>query len=303
MAIPFRTRIAPTPSGYLHLGNAFNFLLTYLLARLHEGQVALRIDDGDATRTRPEYLEDIFSTLHWLGIEWDSGPTNVEDHHRTYSQGLRQDRYREALESLLSAGHGYACRCSRKQILALSPDGKYPGTCRAAMRSSYEVPFAVRTKLEPANAEVSIMDFKGGATPSNLIDTQGDFVIWRKDNLAAYQLVSTWEDEEAATTHIVRGKDLWDSTAAQLWLAQALGYQHLPGIKFLHHPLILSDSAEKLSKSAGATSLSKMREVGLTLNAVYHKFYQWLGITEAPPDSLHEMAQSDAFRKAMAYIA
>ena len=131
MKIQFKTRIAPTPSGLLHEGNGASFLLTYALARAYEGQILLRIDDLDAERMRIEYLDDIFRTLDWLGIEWDEGPTSVADFQQNWSQHHRLDLYQNALEELKNTeGVVYACNCSRKQINAASLNGLYPQTCR-----------------------------------------------------------------------------------------------------------------------------------------------------------------------------
>ncbi len=108
------TRIAPTPSGYLHAGNGAAFILAWKLAREAGGKILLRIDDLDAERVRPEYVEDIFETLHWLGVEWDEGPRNTDELQSTWSQHLRMARYQELVEQLREGGHLYACSCSRK---------------------------------------------------------------------------------------------------------------------------------------------------------------------------------------------
>src|SRR5690606_41399145 len=120
------TRIAPTPSGLLHLGNAWSFTLTWLAARAAGGHVWLRIDDLDAARAQDEYLEDIFASLRWLGLDWDSGPRDVADFKARYSQTLRLDRYRAAVETLKAGGHLYACTCTRSQLRGAGPI--YPGT-------------------------------------------------------------------------------------------------------------------------------------------------------------------------------
>jgi glutamyl-tRNA synthetase len=114
-----RTRIAPTPSGFLHAGNAVNFLITHELARAARGTLLLRIDDLDAERARPEYLDDIFRSLEWLGIDWDEGPTGPEDFLRNWSQRSRIERYSELLLGLRKGGHLYACECSRKAVPGL----------------------------------------------------------------------------------------------------------------------------------------------------------------------------------------
>ena len=124
------SRLAPTPSGYLHLGNAFSFILTWLLVRRLGGKLHLRIDDLDAPRLNQDCLEDIFIQLEWLGLDYDTGPHGPEDHLRHFSQSLRLEEYMSALEEIRESGLLYACSCSRKQYLSKSKNGQYPGTCR-----------------------------------------------------------------------------------------------------------------------------------------------------------------------------
>ena len=289
----WRTRIAPTPSGYLHHGNGFNFLLTYLLARLHSGWVYLRIDDGDATRSRDEFLEDIFFTLDWLGIEPDAGPGSVSDQQRTYSQQLRQGEYRLALDQLLEAGKAYACRCSRKDIKEHSRDGLYPGTCRPLMRRSFEEPFSIRACMGAEAESVSFSSLAGAEKRLNVRQVQGDMVLWRKDDLAAYHLASVCDDEKLKITHIVRGADLLDSTAAQAWLAQSLGLSHFSSARFMHHGLVIGGDGEKLSKSAGAIALKHRRAHESSPKQYYQEFLDWVGGPKWPVGNMEELL--DAF--------
>jgi len=124
------SRLAPTPSGYLHLGNAFSFILTWLLVRRLGGKLHLRIDDLDAPRLNQDCLEDIFLQLEWLGLDYDTGPQGPGDHIRHFSQSLRLEEYMSALEEIRESGMLYACSCSRKQYLPKSKNGQYPETCR-----------------------------------------------------------------------------------------------------------------------------------------------------------------------------
>jgi len=129
--IHWRSRLAPTPSGYLHLGNACNFLLTWLWIRHLGGELWLRIDDLDQARVRPEYIEDIFQQLDWLGLDTDQGPRSVGELQKTWTQQLRTERYLSALTTLKNTGALYRCICSRRQWQALvGEEGHYPGTCR-----------------------------------------------------------------------------------------------------------------------------------------------------------------------------
>ena len=130
MNSPVISRLAPTPSGYLHLGNAFNFLLTCLLVDFMDGHLHLRIDDLDEPRVMQSSVEDIFVQLEWLGIKYDSGPSGPDELFSSFSQRLRMELYHESLELLRKSGHLFACECSRSEIRQISSNGNYPGTCR-----------------------------------------------------------------------------------------------------------------------------------------------------------------------------
>jgi glutamyl/glutaminyl-tRNA synthetase len=252
-----RTRIAPTPSGFLHPGNAWSFLITWLLARSRRGSIHLRIDDLDTARFRDEYLEDIFASLEWLGLDWDTGPRSLADIKASHSQHLRLDRYRAALKALSGASDAegpllYACSCSREKVrrdsLAAGRPGIYPGTCRHAWLPMHQSGLAadgapaaeaypVRLRV-PSNAEVIIESAVSGP-PARLKlapgRDMGDFVVWQRNGDPAYQLASLVDDEEYGIDLVVRGKDLLPSTGAQAWLAGLLGYAGFPRAAFLHH--------------------------------------------------------------------
>jgi glutamyl/glutaminyl-tRNA synthetase len=136
--ICLKTRLAPTPSGFLHLGNGASFVATWALARAYEGHILLRIDDLDAERMRTEYLNDVFQTLDWLGLDWDEGPFSTDDFTKNWSQHLRLDAYEKALQDLQKTGDLYVCNCSRKDIRERSTNGLYPNTCRPNRLNSTE---------------------------------------------------------------------------------------------------------------------------------------------------------------------
>ncbi len=277
-----RSRLAPTPSGYLHLGNAINFIRTWLLVRQEGGVLKLRIDDLDADRCRPEYIEDIFRQLEWLGLDWDEGPAGPEDFARHHSQRLRLERYRRLRRELEAAGRTYACACSRREIQQVSRDGLYPGTCRqraVASAGSY----AVRLRVE-AGTIVAI-----GAETLALDREMGDFVIWRRDDLPAYQLASLADDLDDRITLIVRGEDLRASTAAQLHLAACLGRVSFSRIRFRHHPLLPGSDGRKLSKSDGALSLATLRERGEKPTLAYRETARQLGFSPEGIGSLADL--------------
>ncbi|MGV1098007.1 glutamate--tRNA ligase family protein [Thiovibrio sp. JS02] len=266
-----RSRIAPTPSGFLHLGNAVNFILTWLLVRRAGGSLKLRIDDADCARTQPEFIEDIFVQLQWLGLDWDEGPGGPADFGRSHSQLLRLARYRALLAALRDCAVVFPCACSRKEIRARAASGLYPGTCRHR-RQAPAGEHAVRM-LVPEGTFVAV-----GDSVIALCREMGDFVLWRRDDLPAYQLASLADDLDDGINLIVRGEDLRTSTAAQLYLAERLGAQAFQSVDFHHHPLLISAEGLKLSKSDNALSLAAMRRQGARPRDVYQAASRLLGL-------------------------
>ncbi len=304
-----RTRIAPTPSGYLHPGNAWSFLLTWLLARREGGSIHLRIDDMDTARFRPEYIEDIFASLEWLGLDWDTGPRSLAEIQATHSQHLRLDRYRKSLGALIAARDAegpllYACSCSREKVrrdsAAAGLPGIYPGTCRHAGLPMHQsglaadgAPAAEAYPLRlrvPGNAEVTLDSVASGPLVLAPGRDMGDFVVWQRNGEPAYQLASLVDDEEYGIDLVVRGKDLLPSTGAQAWLAGVLGYGIFPRARFLHHEMMLDAEGGKLSKSQGADSLRALRERLVTPTPLLRFFARRLGLDpagiQAPSDML-----------------
>lgn len=229
------SRIAPTPSGFLHLGNALNFVITWLEVRKAGGKLRLRIDDLDPLRCRTEYLDDIFETLEWMKLPWDLGPKSTEDHRLHYSQGLRRERYLEATRYLLASGRAYVCQCSRQTFKEQS--------CLCRDRAF---------RFDPLSTVVRV---RGGAGRIEL----GDFTIWRREGIPAYQLVSLIDDLDHGINLIVRGEDLRASTEAQIYLASLLSEdfraERFMRVRFIHHPLITGPMGQKLSKSDRAVAL------------------------------------------------
>ena len=251
------SRLAPTPSGFLHLGNAVNFLVTWAIVRSRKGQLHLRIDDMDGIRFRPDVLDDIFFSLDWLGLDWDTGPSGPDDFYQHFSLHKKKAYYRAKLQELNRSGqHTFVCRCSRAAIKKVSLDGLYPGTCRNAGLVFEPGRHAVRLRVD-SGACVAV-----GSRRIDLSETFGDFVIWRKDDQPSYHLASLIEDEEGGINFIVRGQDLLLSTAAQIYLAECLGFSLFPACRFVHHGLVLGESGEKLSKSRGAYALKDLRQSG-----------------------------------------
>ncbi|MCU0263222.1 MAG: glutamate--tRNA ligase family protein [Candidatus Nanopelagicales bacterium] len=232
------TRIAPTPSGYLHVGNAVNMVLTSWLARGHGGRLLLRIDDFDTGRARADYLEDVFRTLDWLGITIDEGPSGPDEFHCAWSMSTRIDRFRAVRDQLMADQNAsvFVCRCSRR---ALDPAGRCAAGCREQ-----------RLPLEPGGTALRIRVPAGSARGLPL--PPGDHVLWRRDDLPAYQLGSVVADEDLGVTAIVRGVDLVASSALQLHLAGLLATPRFRQVDLRHHALVTAPDGHKLSKSAGA---------------------------------------------------
>ncbi|GAB4092741.1 nucleotidyl transferase family protein [Flaviaesturariibacter terrae] len=269
-----RTRIAPTPSGYLHRGNALSFLLTAARAQAAGARLLLRIDDMDRERVRPEYVADIFETLRFLQITPDEGPRDPADFEAAWSQRLRMPLYTAALDRLAAEGLVFACTCSRADLLRAQPDGIYTGTCRNKGLPLNTPGASWRLRTEP-DLELLVHRQQGEAIRARLPVAQTDFVVRKKDGCAAYQLSSLVDDVHFGVDHIVRGEDLWESTLAQLYLAGRLGSDAFLRCSFEHHPLLTDASGEKLSKSAGADSIRQFRAAGGTLGELLADLRKW----------------------------
>ncbi len=308
-----KTRLAPTPSGFLHIGNGASFVATWALARAYEGQILLRIDDLDAERMRSEYVDDIFRTLDWLGLDWDEGPFSTEDFTKNWSQHLRLEVYQKALQNLQKTGDLYVCNCSRKDIRERSTNGLYPNTCRqnrlnpTAAMSHYEKNTAWRIRLDNEkrvvfkNIEnIGPLSINGFFDEKNvfskhfevdLSEKMGDFVVRQKNGLPAYQLASLVDDAFFDINFIVRGEDLLDSTAAQIFLAERLNQAVFLTTTFWHHPLIADENGSKLSKSEGAASLLALRESGYSAAIVVQEAAKWLGFSDFQGETAMELVE------------
>lgn len=287
-----RTRIAPTPSGFLHLGNGASFVAAWALARAAGGAVLLRIDDLDRARFRMEYLDDIFFTLDWLGLDYDEGPASPQDFLDRFSQWRRMDLYRQAAGQLKAQSLLYGCDCSRKRIREYAPGGTYPGFCRHKNINLESPGTAWRARL-PEQCAVQFREWKQPAPRLlNLAECMGDFIVRQKDETPSYQLASLCDDLHWNINFIVRGTDLLPSTGAQIWLAK-----HMPGTErfldaeFFHHPLVSDSSGEKLSKSAGSTSLAGWRKTGRSPQEVYRQAALWLGLRAEAGQSPESLAE------------
>ncbi|GAB3304295.1 tRNA glutamyl-Q(34) synthetase GluQRS [Hymenobacter humi] len=233
------SRLAPTPSGFLHLGNAVNFVLTWLLTRQAGGVLHLRIDDLDRARLRPAYLDNIFRVIDWLGIDYDHGPTGPDDFLRHYSQLLHLPEYNAVLRRMA-------------QLPGLVTASTRSRTNDAEASVPLDTPGVAWRAHVPPGTTVAIPDGLQGATSIPLAALMPDFVIRKKDGVPAYQVASVVDDLRLGTTLVVRGIDLQPSTAAQLWLASQLietAAFNTSRVRFYHHALLTDDAGQKLSKS------------------------------------------------------
>jgi glutamyl-tRNA synthetase len=271
--LQFRGRFAPSPTGDLHLGNARTALLAWLQVRSAGGRFVLRMEDLDFGRVRPGIEEGQIADLRWLGLDWDEGP-DVGGPFAPYRQSERQPLYDRTLARLAEDGLVYRCYCSRKEIAAAASaphagdEGPvYPGRCRAigprdwARRAGAR--FALRFRVPPG--ELRFADLLQGERDCRPAEEGGDFVVRRKDGVAAYQLAVVVDDAAMEITDVLRGADLLPSTARQLLLYRALG---LEPPRFTHVPLLLGPDGERLAKRRGAVSLRELRERGADAEAV-----------------------------------
>jgi glutamyl/glutaminyl-tRNA synthetase len=251
--IQLATRIAPTPSGYLHAGNAVNILITQWWARAHGAHLILRIDDFDAARMRPEYLRDVFDTLVWLGIDVDEGPSGPADFAARWSMAHRFQTFSAVRDHLLAEhpDRVFVCRCSRARLEV----GRCVAGCRTAAIPRTAGSTVVRLAVAPGATVVT--------AGSRLAVPAGDHVLWRRDDLPAYHLGSVVADEQLRITTIIRGVDLLDASALQLHLAALIPAPGFAAVELHHHGLLAAPDGQKLSKSSGARAHPLHHDAGL----------------------------------------
>ena len=267
---PYRGRIAPSPTGLLHIGHACTFWIAYERALEREGVLVFRDEDLDPQRSKPAFVQAMLEDLRWLGIRWQEGP-DVGGPFSPYRQSERRELYLDAWRRLRDSGAIYPCTCSRKDLaLAASAPNEgddeplYPGTCRyrIAEAANYDQPAGLNWRFRIAEGEViRFTDQDLGPQSYTVGQDFGDFVIWRRDDVPAYQLAVVVDDAAMHITEIVRGADLLKSTARQLLLIRALG---LPVPAYFHCNLIRDTKGNRLAKRHDALSLRTLREQGYT---------------------------------------
>lgn len=274
-------RLAPSPSGEMHLGNAFAALLAWLSARSRGGRVLLRLEDLDLPRCPPQFSQGVMEDLGWLGLDWDNEPVR---------QSERGCYYDACLARLAAQDRTYPCYCTRRELHAAPTEASaphavapvYPGRCRgltAPQRAELEAQGRrPALRLRVPDQDYSLTDGHLGPYAVNLAREVGDFILRRSDGLYAYQLAVVADDGAMGVTEVVRGRDLLPSAPQQLYLQDLLD---LPHPRYFHLPLLLAPDGRRLSKREGDLSLqalSKRRSPGEVTGILAH----WAGLLDAP---------------------
>jgi len=279
------TRLAPSPTGALHLGNARTFLVNYLMARRRGWRIVMRMEDLDSPRVKPWAARQAIDDLEWMGLTWDQTAPKQSD---------RAEEYRRVLDELIRVGAAYPCVCSRKDIqqAAAAPHRDdhmtvYPGSCRGKYASSAEAaeqtgrPAAWRVRV--GDEPIVFEDRFAGLQEVNLAETCGDFVIFRNEGLAGYQLAVVIDDADQGVDAIVRGDDLLDSAARQIHLRRLLGAAPEP--EYWHLPLVIGADGRRLAKRHGDTRLSHYRELGVSPDKILGLLAFMCGQSDKPRET------------------
>ncbi len=280
-----RTRFAPSPTGYLHIGGARTALFSWLYARRHGGTFVLRVEDTDLERSTAESVNAILEGMTWLGLAYDEGP---------FFQTKRFDRYREVIDQLLAEGKAYRCYCSRERLDALREEQmarkikpRYDGLCRGRNDHPENEPHVIRF-CNPSDGQVVVDDLvQGRIVFSN--EEMDDLIIARSDGTPTYNLTVVVDDLDMQITHVIRGADHINNTPRQINIIEALG-----GVapRYGHVPLILGPDGEKLSKRHGTVSVMQFREDGFLPEALLNYLVR-LGWSHGDQEvfSIDEMSQ------------
>lgn len=285
---PVVGRFAPSPTGRMHAGNIFAFLMGWLYVRMQEGSIVLRIEDLDQSRSRPEFSDALQRDFETLGLTWDKGP---------FFQHDKTETYREVFHELDSRNLVYPCWCSRADLHAASAPHQgegyiYSGTCKK--RNTQEIEELSRSRkpayrLRVASRNIAFTDELQGAYSLDLETQWGDFVIRRSDNSYAYQLAVVLDDADQGINVVVRGCDLLQSTPSQIYLQELLG---LPLPKYAHIPLLVSPASQRLSKRNKDASLEYLTDIFKTPEGIIGHISYLSGLTDVDePLTPHEILQ------------
>jgi len=272
------TRLAPSPTGALHLGNARTFLITWALARSRGWRLPLRIEDLDGPRVKPGVIDQTIETLRWLGLDWDGPP-------RRQSEDLTP--YRDAMRRLASQGLIYPCSLTRSEIAAAASaphegdhEALYPASLRPTERPTTFDQERTNWRLAVPDVSVEFHDDFAGPQALSPARSVGDFVVWTRRGEPAYQLAVVVDDHRDGITHVVRGDDLLDSAARQLLLSRALGLTPEP--RHCHLPLVRGPDGRRLAKRHGDTRIDTYRAAGVPRDRLLGLLAHWSGILPEP---------------------
>lgn len=280
-----RGRFAPSPSGRMHLGNAWSALLAWLAVRSRGGIMVLRLEDLDPDRCKRPLCDGVEEDLRWLGLDWDEGGSAGGD---GYYQSHRGAYYQAALERLEQMDLIYPCFCTRGQLHAPNAphrsDGEviYPGTCRnltAEERAERAKTRRPALRIRVPDEEISFTDLLQGAFRENLARDCGDFILRRSDGVFAYQLAVVVDDALMGVNQVVRGSDLLTSTPRQIYLQQLLGY---PTPEYCHVPLLCAPDGRRLSKRESDLTLAALRASGVRPEEIVGRLACCAGLIDRP---------------------
>lgn len=265
-----RGRFAPSPTGYIHLGNVWTAFLAWLQVRQQKGTLILRIEDIDEQRSKSEYTQALLEDLAWLGLDWDEGPGKGGP-YGPYIQQERYSLYEKALQELQAKHLLYPCYCSRARLQAIG--APHEGEHRLYDGHCYGMPEEQRRQMDrkPSwrvhvpHVSVSFTDGSYGPFSDYLPRVCGDFVVRRADGLYAYQLAVAVDDGSMGITHVLRGRDLLSSTAQQIWLMEVMGYTPP---SYTHVPMLIDASGNRLSKRQQGITVRSLRDRGVQADAI-----------------------------------
>jgi glutamyl-tRNA synthetase len=276
----YRGRIAPSPTGLMHLGHARTFWIAYERAQQAGGVLVFRNEDLDPQRSKAEFAQAMIEDLRWLGIEWQEGP-DVGGSYAPYVQSERREFYLDTWRKLRERGFIYPCTCSRKNLaeaagaphesnISLANDEPmYSGRCRGNS-SEAEVPAGVNWRFRvPDGRTIRFHDLAKGPKEYVAGHDFGDFLVWRRDDVPAYQLAVVVDDAAMQISEVVRGEDLLKSTARQVLIYEALG---LAVPCWYHCELVTDGDGTRLAKRSDAVSLRKLREAGMAADMLREKW-------------------------------
>jgi glutamyl-tRNA synthetase len=278
-------RFAPSPSGRMHMGNAFSALLAWLSVRKAGGEMVLRLEDLDPARCKPAFCTQIEEDFHWLGLDWDIGGSQGGT---LFYQSQRTGIYQDYLEQLRQKGLLYPCFCSRNQLHAASAphrsDGVllYSGACRRLTPEQQQEREKLRRpaiRVRVPEEVISFTDGVQGEATQNLAQDCGDFILRRSDGVFAYQLAVVVDDALMGVNQVVRGEDLLDSTPRQIWLQRQWGFDQPD---YFHVPLLYGIDGHRLSKRQKDLDLGSIRAKGASPEEVVGRLAHWAGLIDRP---------------------